>query len=485
VSFRGSNKLALYVHSFCNEKQQMVKNPSLRRSLSLFEGVALVLGTVIGSGIFASPGKVLDAAGSVGLSLIVWIVGGLLSLAGALCYAELGTALPLAGGEYAYLSKSLGRPCSFVFTWTQFFVMKTTTQAIISIIFANYLGRVLFGPSMEENDWRLKVIAISAIVLITTINCISIRWGSLVQVSCTVLKIAALIGITILGLASLVGFTSVDSSGSFVAPFTSLKPDLVGSNIINGFGLSMISALWAYEGWNHLNYVSEELKNPERDLPRAIVVGLVGVIIIYIFVNVAYLAVLSPQEVIASQAVATDFAVKVIGRDLGLILIPLAVAISTFGATNGFMLTSSRIFYAAARDGQFPSFLNQINPTTGVPTRALITQGVWACILLALPATGFSTLLSFYGFAAWVFYGLAAISVIILRWKYPDLERPYKVWLYPYVPIIFFAVSCFLILNSIITTPSQSFYSLISILSGIPVYYLFFRRDSRNFKPLP
>lgn len=453
---------------------------SLRRSLSFIEGVSLVLGTVIGSGIFASPGKVLDAAGSVGLSLVVWIVGGLLSLAGALCYAELGTALPVAGGEYAYFRTTLGRPCSFVFTWTQFFVMKTTTQAIISIIFASYLGRVFFGSNVAEEDWRLKVIAIGAIILTSTINCMGVQWGSLVQVSCTVLKVATLIGIIILGIGSFLGLTGIDESKSFAAPFANLKPDLVGMKLFNSFGISMIAALWAYEGWNHLNYVSEELKNPRRDLPRAIVVGLLGVIAIYLLVNVAYLAVLTPQEVIESQAVATDLAVKVIGGNIGFILIPLAVAISAFGAINGFVLTSSRIFYAAARDGQFPRFLNQIDSNTGVPKRALIAQGAWACILLALPATGFSTLLSFYGFAAWIFYGLAAVSVILLRRQSPDLDRPYKIWFYPFVPIVFLVVSCFLVVNSLITTPIQSFSSLISILSGLPVYYLFFSKTSRN-----
>ncbi len=444
---------------------------TLRRSMSLIDGAALIVGTVIGSGIFASPGRVLNAVGSVGLALAVWVVGGVLSLAGALCYAELGAALPVSGGEYAYFRKTIGNPFGFLFIWTQFFVMKTGSQAIISLVFATYLGRVI---GISDGDWRLKALAIGTIIFLTAINCISVRWGSLVQVVFTGLKLLALAGIIGLGWWVLLGGHPTLASGSLGDPWHSLKPELRGFSLLSAFGSAMISALWAYDGWNNLNYVTEELQEPERNLPKAITFGLLGVMAIYLLANVAYLAVLTPAVLVASKAVATDVAVKILGPTLGLVLIPLAVAASTFGAANGSLLSGSRIFYAAARDGQLPHWLSQVSPTTQVPTTALVVQGAWACCLLALP-TDFGSLVDYFGFAAWIFYALAAIAVIQLRQQAPDLPRPYRVWPYPLVPLVFLVVALFLVCNSLLAAPAQSLYALGFILLGLPVYYKFFR----------
>ncbi len=443
--------------------------------MTFIDGAALIVGTTIGSGIFASPGKVLDRVDSVGLALLVWVVAGVLSLAGALCYAELGSALPVSGGEYAYLSKTLGRPMGFMFTWTNFFVMKTGSQAIISIVFARYFGSVLLGLDLNtpnlDNDWRLKLLAIGAIALLTTINCIGVRWGAFVQVLFTGLKLAALIGIIALGFGVLFHPSGAAHFENAFVPFSG--KDLGSSGLIGAFGVAMISALWAYDGWNNLNYVSEELKEPERNLPRAIIFGILGIMTVYILANVAYLAVLTPQEIVASKAVATELALRTLGP-IGFVLIPLAVAASTFGSTNGSLLSGSRVFYAAARDGQFPRFLARLNPKTGVPTMALIVQGTWASILI-IPGN-FGTLVDYFGFAAWLIYGLAAIALMILRRQAPDLPRPYKVWPYPLIPVIFLTVSAFLVINLLLESPLQSFVALGFSLLALPVYYLFFRQ---------
>ncbi|MBW4698969.1 MAG: amino acid permease [Aphanocapsa lilacina HA4352-LM1] len=436
----------------------------LRRSLGLIDGAALIVGITIGSGIFASPGRVVEQVGSVGMALTVWVVGGLLSLAGALCYAELGAALPVAGGEYAYLSRTLGRPLGFMFTWTQFFVMKTGSQAIISIVFASYLGSVLFGldprGSGVDGDWRIKAIAVATILLLTAVNCLGVRQGAVVQVVFTALKLLALAGIIAMGLVALLQ----GGSAHFADPFA-------GSIAApSAFGLAMITCLWAYDGWNNLNYVSEELREPERNLPRAIVFGTLGVMAVYVLANIAYLAVLTPAQMAGSRAVATHLAVQVIGP-IGGVLVPIAVAISTFGSTNGSLITGARVFYAAARDGQFPRFFGYVSPRA-VPAAALVAQGAWASMLV-LPGD-FGTLVDYFGFAAWMFYALAVVGLMILRAQAPDLPRPYKVRPYPLVPLVFLAASGFLIVNSLFTTP-QSWFALGFMGLGLGVYFLFFR----------
>lgn len=445
----------------------------LRRSLTLLDGAAIIVGTTIGSGIFATPGRVLNQVGSVGAALAVWVVGGLLSIAGALCYAELGAALPVSGGEYAYLSRIFGKPLGFMFTWTNFAVLKTGSQAIISIVFARYFGSVLFNLDLKtqnlDADPRLKALAVSALLLLTTVNCIGVRWGAAVQVIFTALKLLALGGVIVAGLADLFD----GGLAHFSLPITNVVnlPPMSTLDFISAFGAAMITCLFAYDGWNNLNYVTEELQDPERNLPRAIILGSLGVMAVYVLVNIAYLAVLTPQEMVASKAVARDLALRTIGP-IGGILIPLAVAASTFGSTNGSLITGARVFYAAARDGQFPKIFGKLSPTA-TPIAALIIQGVWAAVLVI--RGNFGDLIDYFGFAAWLFYGLAAIGLIVLRSQAPDLPRPYKVWGYPVVPIAFIAIAAFLVGNSIYTAPLPSLGASIFMAAGLAIYYLFFR----------
>jgi len=296
-----------------------------------------------------------------------------------------------------------------------------------------------------------------------------------VQVIFTALKLVALACIALLGFGVL--FTG--GSSHFAAPFVPTIASPGDVNLLSAFGAAMISCLWAYDGWNNLNYVTEELREPERDLPRAIIVGTLGVMVVYVLVNIAYLAVLPPADLAASKAVATAVALRTIGP-VGAVLIPLAVAISTFGSTNGSLIGGARVFYAAARDGLFPRIFARLSPNA-VPVVALVVQGSWAAVLV-LPGD-FGTLVDYFGFAAWLFYGLAVIGLFVLRRQAPDLPRPYRVWGYPVLPLAFLGVAGFLVVNSLLASPQPSLYALAFMGVGLLVYYLFYRPGSGKSQP--
>lgn len=458
--------------SFAKVLTQGVNVESLKKSLRLVDAVALVIGTVIGSGIFASPNRVMVQMGSIGLSLSVWLVAGLLSLAGALCYAELGAMLPKAGGDYEYLKQGLGRIWGFLFCWSQFLVMKTGSIAIIAFICGKYLCTALFGiDPTTDSDPRIKLVAIGTIILLTLINYFGIRWGALLQNVFTAIKLAALGAIIIFGLMNINQFFVYWNQP--LPPDVYAKTGVAQTGIVSAFGLAMIKALWAYDGWNNLSFVAEETKNPERDIPRALIFGVLGVTAVYLLVNVAYHAILPPEQLaVKSGAVAYTTGLKILGP-LGGIILALAVAASTFGATNGSLLCGSRIYFAAARDHLFFSKLAEIDPKSGVPRVALILQSAWACLLL-IPGN-FDTLVDYFGFAAFIFYGLCVYGLMRLRTLYPDLPRPYKVQPYPLVPIVFMAGSAFLVVNTFIGEFTSSLYSLGFILLGLPVFYFLFR----------
>jgi L-type amino acid transporter 9 len=442
----------------------------LARTLTYVDGAALIVGIVIGSGIFASPGRVLEQVGSVGMALVVWTAAGLLSLAGALCYAELGTALPVSGGEYAYLSRGLGPSAGFVFTWTQFFVLKTGSLAIKSIVFASYLGGAIFGSGAGtgDDDPRRKAMAIALILGLTAINCIGVRWGALIQRLFTALKLAALAGICALGFSTLL--TQDGAGAAFARPFAGS----VGS--VSAFGIAMIAAMWAYEGWNNLNYVTEELHRPERNLPRAIWVGSIGVLVVYLLVNLAYLVALDPAELVASRAVASDLAIRVLGPAGGL-LVALAVAISTFGSTNGTVLSGARIYHAAARDGRFPAGFRHVHPAAHTPVVSLLAQGLWACVLV-IPGD-FGSLVNYFSFAVWIFYALTVVALLRLRRRLPG-PHILRGWLYWPVPLAFLTTAVFLTLSTLAAAPQQSLAAGGFMLLGVLVYHLRFRLAPRR-----
>jgi len=480
------------------EKREKV---TLKRTLNLFEGIALIVGTMIGSGIFASPGNVLRHSGSVGMALAVWVFSGLLCIVGALSYAELGGAMPEAGGEYVYLRRAYGAPVAFMFTWTMFFVLKTSSQAIISTVFGSYIVNVVFmtvegGNGGEGNEgetgkwtetdveWVQRGISIFLILLLTVINCVGVKFGSAINVVFMILKLVACVVVTGLGFAAL-AVPSIANTSALSVPLFDAIPDVNlsdPSNLpfggVSGFGVAMVSALWSYDGWNQLNFMAEEMKNPARDLKKACILGLLGTMLVYVLMNVAYSASLPGAELISSDAVASDVAAEVVlhfflnnsegggvtsagvigggrhmlgvGSTLGSSVVPsneaqvamktarafvaVCVAISTLGAANGSLMTGGRVYFAAARNREFPSIFAYLHPKTRTPIVSLALQAIWGSILVAVG--NFETLVSYFGLASWLFYGTTVFALLVLRYKEPDMERPFRMIDMPiFIPI--------------------------------------------------
>jgi amino acid transporter len=451
---------------------------SLKKKLTVFDSVCIVIGSVIGSGIFVSPTKVFSALNSSPLwALGAWIVAALISLAGALCYAELGCMFPKAGAEYEYLKNGIGRFWGFLFAWTQLIVLGTGSIAIMSIIGASYFVQALF-PGLPNLDLATKFCASSLVVILTLLNCFGIESGSIVQNVLTIVKL--------LGVAFLVGLG--------VVYFGSLTP----ANIVNPaqfqtntsplemsfkFGSALIACLWAYDGWNNLSRVNEESVDIQKTLPRGLLVGVSLVAIVYLILNCLYFAILSPQQIIASKTIALSalgqLAQKVswlqaIGAST---IIGLIIAFSASGASNGAVLSGARIYFAAARDGLFFDIFSHTHHKTKAPVAALILQGAWSVVLICLG--NFETLLDYFSFSAWLFYAASAGILMNLRYKQPSLNRPYKVAWYPFVPLAFLIAAVCLALSQIVNAPLQSGLSLLGVLSGVLFYFPFVRHKSK------
>ncbi|CAG8548374.1 8439_t:CDS:2 [Funneliformis caledonium] len=438
---------------------------SLEKEVTFFNGLTLVVGLMIGSGIFASPGPVALHAGSVGMSLVVWIVCGFLACTGALTYAELGSEIPLSGGEHAYLNHAYGSLLAFLYSWTAITCLKPGSNAIIAVIFAEYINRIVYHSAFNVNlpdetrVWLNKIVASLCIIIISFINAYSVRLATRTQDIFTALKLITLAVIAVIGFVVLGkgGFTNNFEGDVFEG----------SSTRTSDYALAFYSGLWAYDGWNNVNYVTGEMKNPARDLPRVIMVGLPIVIVCYTLANVAYYAVLPSSVVTNTNTIALDFGRKVFGP-VGGVIFALCVAASCFGAANGSIFTGSRLIYVAAREGYLPSFLGKVHGTWNTPTAALIMQAVLTIVMI-IPGT-FLTLLNFVSVAAWIFYFLTSFGLLILRWREPDLRRPYKVWLS--TPIIFCCVAIFLVIMPFARVPLQSLAAIGFILAGVPFWYI-------------
>ncbi|XP_076111590.1 b(0,+)-type amino acid transporter 1-like [Mytilus galloprovincialis] len=425
----------------------------LKKSVGIISGISFIVGSVIGSGIFISPKGVLQETGSVGLSLIVWGSAGILSLLGSLSYAEIGCVVKKSGGEYAYIDAAMGRLMAFMFAWTKIIVLTPSSVAVISLTFASYC--VTFFPYCGEPQVPLKVIAALAIVTLTIINCYDTRAGASVQVFFTAAKLIALAIIIVGGLVRLgQGHTATMKSGF---------DGTIGT--ASGVALAFYDALWAYDGWNTLNYVSEELKNPYVNLPRANVVGVLLVTILYILTNISYLVVLGIDGLLDSDAVAVTWGDDVLGA-AGVIM-PIFVMCSTFGAANGALFAGVRTLYAAARDDQFPEVLSYVNCKRYTPIPCLIFTSVVSLLMLIPGDIG--SLIDFFSFASWMFYALAIISLFILRWRLPDAHRPIKIFIL--LPVIFLACSLYLVVAPIIQDPRLEFlYAFLFMVGGLLFY---------------
>ena len=430
----------------------------LRRELSLFDATMINVGSMVGSGIFLVPAAVALYVHSSALIILVWSIGGVVSLCGALSVAELGAMYPKAGGQYVYLREAYGPLWGFLYGWTAFAVIMTATIAAVAVGFASYLGYLL-----PLSELGVKAVAIGSIVALTALNCLGVKFGSYVQNILTVVKIAALGGLIAVSFAlGHGGLEKIPAAG----------PDVPFTQVLSSLGLALVAVLWAYDGWVEITYVAGEVRDPGKNIHRSVILSTLVVIVVYVLCNVSYLSVLSPEAMSHSLLVASDAASAVMGPSGGAAA-ALAVSVAMLGCNNGFVLTGARIYYAMSSEGLFFRAFARVHPRFRTPVPSLIGQGVWSC---ALVLTGtFTQLFTYVMFASWIFYAMAAGAVIVLRRRSPGMTRPYRAWGYPFVQVIFILFACLLVMNTLIEDPRDSLIGLAIILLGLPAY-LYWRR---------
>lgn len=423
--------------------------------------------------------------GTPGLVVTVWVVAGLLSLAGALTYAELAAMMPRAGGEYVYIRQAYGSLLSFLYGWTRFFVAGAGGIAGLAAGFAIFIN-IITGGALEAHGFTLNLfgfdaavtnlqgMAIAALVVVTILNCTTIAMGGRIAFILTVFKIALVLGIgagaMLLADGSWTHFALSNQGGACEGVAAAARGGAAG------FGAAMLGAMWAYNGWNEVTYVAEEVKDPQRNLPLALIGGIGVIASLYVFVNVAYFYVLTPSEVAnvpASSAVATEVITRVLGPGAATLMAGV-LAMSIFGALQIATLVCARVPYAMARDGLFFSGLARLSKGTRVPIRALVAQGAWAVVLVL--SGSYDTLTDYAIFSVLIFVGLVTASVFILRRKQPDAERAYRTWGYPVVPALFLLVSAWLLINTLLTTPGRAVAGLALMAMGLPFYWYWTRQ---------
>jgi APA family basic amino acid/polyamine antiporter len=453
--------------------------PSLQRILGLWSAVSIVIGTVIGSGVFLVPSTMIAEVGSVKILFAVWVVAGLLSLFGALTYAELAAAMPEAGGEYVYLSAAYGPFWGFLYGWTQFWVAKSGSIATLAAGFYTYLtafvpalgAPVLVTPfHIGPGGTRLEIhygqlVAIGVILILAAVNYAGVRAGGNVQVFVTAVKLILIAGIIAIGIFSGGG------------DFSHFNQRVVSVGGVAGFFAAMVGALWAYDGWNNVSMVSSEIRHPDRNLPRALIFGTAAVIVTYLLVNVAYFYVLSPGQVAASNRVAADMMSHLYGRAAAG-AVTIAVLISIFAALNGSILSGSRVPYAMARDGLFFRTSAVVHPRFKTPGHSIVLLCLWSCVVVL--SGWYDDLYNFVIFGSWILYLMTAVSVFVLRRKQPALPRPYHVIAYPLVPVLFSAVAVLLLVSTFHTRPRESLMGLALMALGIPFYFHWKRTAVKN-----
>uniref|UniRef100_A0A6A7FTT6 Y+L amino acid transporter 2-like n=2 Tax=Hirondellea gigas TaxID=1518452 RepID=A0A6A7FTT6_9CRUS len=428
----------------------------LKKELGLLEGVSIILGIIIGSGIFVSPKGVLATTGSVGLSLVVWVVCGLLSMVGALCYAELGTSIPKSGGDYAYIHEGFGSLPAFLFLWDANLIFVPTTNAIMALTFAKYVIQPFF-PGCDMPQSAIRLIAALAICFLTFINCWNVRITTKVQDVFMVTKVTALLIIIAAGMTHLAYGHNENFNNAFEGSTT--DPGQVA--------ISFYTGIYSYAGWNYLNFMTEELKEPYKNLPRAIYISLPLVTVVYVLANVAYLAVLSPNEMMASDAIAVTFGDQMLGSFSW--IMPLFVALSAFGGLSVHIMTSSRLCFVGARQGHFPDFLALINYKCSTPATSLVFLGLLS--LCYLFTTNIYSLIEYSSFVESMFIFVTISCLLYMRWKRPDIVRPIKINLI--IPITFLLVCGFLVLMPVYVRPREVGAGVAITATGIPAYFLF------------
>jgi APA family basic amino acid/polyamine antiporter len=423
----------------------------LPRKLNVLDSAAIVVGTVIGSAVFIVPSSVAQNLPTVPSFLGVWVFTGILSFFGALAYAELGAMMPSTGGQYVFLREAYGALPAFLCGWAFFLVIQSGAIATLAAGFSIYLSYFL-----PLGTFAARAVSVALILALTLINYRGVRQGVAVQYTFTLLKLTG-IGVLIASALFATRGEAPTAPAASPAGFT-----------FQAFGVAMIACLWAYEGWYCISFVAGEVKNPQRNVPLALALGVATIMAIYLSANLAYLKVLSLSEIAQTPRVAATVAERTLGA-LGASFVSLTILLSIVGSTNGSILTAARVYFAQARDGLFFSRVAEIHPRFETPGFSLLFQGVWASILAA--SGSYEKLFSYVIFAAWIFYGLTVAGVLILRRREPHRERPYRMWGYPLTPLLFAAVSFWFVGNTLVTTPGPSLTGLAIIATGIPVYF--------------
>uniref|UniRef100_A0A452HEC4 b(0,+)-type amino acid transporter 1 n=1 Tax=Gopherus agassizii TaxID=38772 RepID=A0A452HEC4_9SAUR len=433
------------------------KTMNLQKEVGLISGICIIVGTVIGSGIFISPKSVLANVGAVGPCLVIWAACGVLSTLGALCFAELGTMITKSGGEYPYLMEAFGPIPAYLFSWTSLLVTKPSSFAIICLSFAEYASAP-FYPGCDPPVVVIKCLAAAAIVIITTVNSLSVKLGSYVQNVFTAAKMIIVMIIIVSGIVLL----AKGKTENFKNSFNDAK---ISAGSIS---LAFYNGLWAYDGWNQLNYITEELKNPYRNLPLSIIIGIPLVSVCYVLINISYFTIMTSTELLQSQAVAVTFGDRVLYPASW--IVPLFVAFSTIGAANGTCFTAGRLVYVAGREGHMLKVLSYISVKRFTPAPAIIFYGAIAIIYI-IPGD-INTLINYFSFAVWIFYALTVFALIVMRFTRKELKRPIKIPII--IPVLVTIVSILLVLAPIISEPEWAYlYCVLFILGGFIFYVLF------------
>jgi len=424
---------------------------TLKKEIGLLEAITIVIGMVIGSGIFFKPSIVFNNAGSPIMGILAWVAGGVVTMASALTIAEIAAAIPKSGGIFIYLKELYGEKWAFLFGWVQTVIYVPGASAALAIILATQATNFVPMTPIEQ-----KLFAILMIIIITTANVLSTKLGSKIQFVATIAKLIPIIIIIALGLIK-------GTAHSFSMP--------VGATAAGaGFGAAMLGTLWAYDGWVGVVNIAGELKNPKKDIPKSIILGLTVIMIIYVLFNLAIINIIPITDVLSSNKVASDAATVLFGKS-GSLFITVGIIISIFGALNGYLMTGVRIPFAMAQDKLLPchKFLGKVNDKYTTPLNAFIFEAVLACLYVF--SGSFDDLTDLVVFVLWIFFTMAVAGIFILRTKHKDLDRPYKVPFYPIVPLIGILGGIYIVMNTLLTDTKKALIGLAITLIGLPVYW--------------
>jgi APA family basic amino acid/polyamine antiporter len=447
----------------------------LKRVLGIWSAAAIVVGTVIGSAIFLVPNDMVKSVGSPLMVFAVWVFGGMLTLFGALSYAELAAALPHAGGEYVFLREAYGPLWAFIYGWTQMWVAKSGSIATLATGFFIYLANfrpelngvwvvvpLPLGDSGQPLEIRYgQLLAMGVIAVLAFINYFGVKVGGNLQVVVTLVKVGLIAAIIVIGLGT--------GHGSVANYHTSIP----APGGITGFFAALVAALWAYDGWNNVSMVASEVRDPQRNLPRALIAGSIVVIAIYLLANLAYFYVLPAADVASSARVAAETMRRILGTP-GANAVSIAAMISIFAALNGSILSGSRVPFAMARDGLFFRRVAFVHPEHRTPSVSILALSLWGALLVL--SGRYSQLYTYVIFASVILYGMATAAVIVLRFKRPDMPRPYRTLGYPFVPVVFvLAIAC-LVVSTLLKSPRESLMGIALVSLGLPFYFYWKRR---------